>query len=401
MPRPQRPRRKTVTRYLDPDGRRCTSSTPGARKVTEQTDTWGYHEQGRWVSLDTEDEGAAWVELRRRQRQKADEAAGIRTPRQAEAMRPLAEWLVDFLDHLRSKGDGEQYVTQAGKEIAAILDGAGARTWADLDADRVAALLARWRKESGRGKRRGTTMSAKTSNHYRMCLVSFADWLAHKWRVANPLDRLRSVPESADRRHVRRTLTEDEFGRLLAAAEGSPRTVRGLSGPDRVMLYVLAAYTGLRAGALGKLTPALLRLADEPPTVTLAAAADKSRRGKTFPLHPDVAARLRVWLAGRDPAGILWPGYWSTNRNGAKLVQADLKAAGIPYQDEQGRVFDFHALRSQYLTGLARAGVPLAAAQKLAGHASPTTTARHYIILETADLAKEVAKLPPPPKRQP
>ncbi len=156
----------------------------------------------------------------------------------------------------------------------------------------------------------------------------------------------------------------------------------------------------MRASALAALTPAVLALAGDPPTLTLTAKTNKARKLRVWPLHADVAARLRGWLVGKDPASRLWPGRWAVDLRGAELVRADLEAAGIPYEDAQGRAYDFHALRGQYGTNLARAGVGLAAAQKLMGHSSPDLTSAFYTHLEIEDLAREVAKLPPlpPPK---
>lgn len=397
MPRPQRPRRKSVTRYYTPDGKRCTPSTPGARKVTEQSRTWFASIGGKDVPLKTEDEAEAWVRLRKLQREKADTAAGIRTPQQDAASLELTVHLAAYLDHLRAKGNTEAHVLQIERRVKAVLEGASLNRWTDLDPDRVGKLLAAWRKEPGKGKKVGSTMGAQTSNHYAGAVKGFAGWLAKKLKLAHPLAELSKVGTDADRRHVRRALSQEEFGRLIAAAE-SGRTLAGLTGPARAMLYIVAAYTGLRASALASLTAGVLELTGEPPTLTLAAGANKSRKARVWPLHAEVAAQLRGWLAGKPAAAKLWPGRWAVDLRGAELMRADLEAAGIPYEDAQGRVYDLHALRGQYGTNLARAGVSLAAAQKLLGHASPTTTAKHYTHLETEDLAREVAKLPPPPK---
>src|SRR5262249_54372815 len=54
---------------------------------------------------------------------------------------------------------------------------------------------------------------------------------------------------------------------------------------------------------------------------------------------------------------------------------------------------DFHALRHTYLTLLGRGGVDLRTAQELAGHSTPTLTAR-YSHRRLHDLAGAVEKLP-------
>src|SRR5262249_458336 len=76
--------------------------------------------------------------------------------------------------------------------------------------------------------------------------------------------------------------------------------------------------------------------------------------------------------------------------------RADLEAAGIPYAVEgpDGPLFaDFHALRHTYLTLGGRAGIDLRTLQELAGHSTPTLTAR-YSHRRLHDLAGAVERLP-------
>lgn len=56
------------------------------------------------------------------------------------------------------------------------------------------------------------------------------------------------------------------------------------------------------------------------------------------------------------------------------MVQVDLEAAGLPYRDESGRFFDFHSLRHQFLSNLAKAGVYPKVMQVLARHSTITLT---------------------------
>jgi integrase len=75
-----------------------------------------------------------------------------------------------------------------------------------------------------------------------------------------------------------------------------------------------------------------------------------------------------------------------------ETFRKDLEAAGLPYETQEG-VMDFHALRTTFITSLARRGVPLAAAQRLARHSTPQLTSNVYTRLELQDLHREVAKL--------
>ena len=73
----------------------------------------------------------------------------------------------------------------------------------------------------------------------------------------------------------------------------------------------------------------------------------------------------------------------------------DLAAAGIPYEDDKGHVYDFHSLRAQFISDLSRSGVSLVEAQKLARHSDPRLTSNHYTHLSVHDLSTAVEKLSP------
>jgi integrase len=212
----------------------------------------------------------------------------------------------------------------------------------------------------------------------------------------NPFAHLEAGNAQVDRRHDRRELTADELRRLLAAARGSARTFRGLTGADRFCLYAVACGTGFRAGGLASLAPESFDLDAGGPTVTLAARSNKSRKLKVQPLPADVADLLRDYLQGKPAGHPLWGGTWARDGKGADMLRTDLEAAGIPYAVEgpDGPLYaDFHALRHSYITALGRGGVDLRTAQELAGHSTPTLTAR-YSHRRLYDLAGAVEKLP-------
>ncbi len=184
--------------------------------------------------------------------------------------------------------------------------------------------------------------------------------------------------------------------RLLQATRASDRIVRGLAGPDRYHLYATACGTGFRASALASLMPESFDLDADPPTVTLATRKNKSRKLKVQPLPPDVVNLLRDYLRDKLAGQPLWPGPWAADRKGAAMMRVDLEAAGIPYSVEgpDGPLYaDFHALRHTYLTLGGRAGIDLRTLQELAGHSTPTLTAR-YSHRRLYDLAGAVEKLP-------
>src|SRR5439155_21499853 len=91
-------------------------------------------------------------------------------------------------------------------------------------------------------------------------------------------------------------------------------------------------------------------------------------------------------------------GKW--HEKAAEMVRVDLDAAGIPYVDDAGRYFDFHALRGQFISMLAAAGVHPKVAQVLARHSTITLTMDYYTHLDVLDVAGALDKLPALPGQQ-
>jgi hypothetical protein len=193
-----------------------------------------------------------------------------------------------------------------------------------------------------------------------------------------------------DLRHERRTLTDDELARLVAAAESGP-TLFGMPGPLRAMAYRLVAATGFRAAELWTLTPEAFRLDGPDPAVFLAASATKNRRPAEQPIPLALARDLAAWLADR-PAGVpALPLHHETD----KAIRTDLAAAGIPYETDEG-VADFHSLRGYYVGALVKAGASISEVRALARHAKPETTLRHYARVSAHDKRGVVEALPLP-----
>jgi integrase len=283
-----------------------------------------------------------------------------------------------FERDLRSAGRTEKHIQM---RLAHCRQTAAALRWSvarDLDAGRLQQWLAE-RRAPGEA-----SISGRTAAHWLTSLKAFGYWLVRvKALGANPLADA-SGPTVTDTPHARRTLSPKELAVFFQSVAGD---FRGLSGPDRAILYRVAAGTGLRRNELASLTSESFHLTDTP-TVTLAAGFAKNRKAAVLPLSPTLAKLLRAWMKGR--VGLLWPGTWIDRS--AKMLRGDLKRAGIEYKTAAG-VFDFHSWRSQYISDLARAGVPLQVAQKLARHSDPRLTASTYTRLSIQDLAEAVKRL--------
>jgi integrase len=101
---------------------------------------------------------------------------------------------------------------------------------------------------------------------------------------------------------------------------------------------------------------------------------------------------MRQYLAGRPANSPLWPGSWK--EDAAEMLRADLEVAGIPYRDQAGRYFDFHAMRGQFISLLAAKGVHPKVAQVLARHSTITLTMDYYTHLDVLDVTGALEKLP-------
>ena len=76
------------------------------------------------------------------------------------------------------------------------------------------------------------------------------------------------------------------------------------------------------------------------------------------------------------------------------MVEEDLQAAGIPYKDSAGRFFGFHALRHQFISSLAAAGVHPKVTQTLARHSDMRLTMNVYTHMGLVDVAGDLDKPP-------
>jgi integrase len=342
-----------------------------------------------------------------------NEKAGVRIEFADHQREPLRSLLGDYRQHQRDKGNTEKQVGQVVRRCERVFDGCRFVLLADLDSS----TSERWQSDKRQPSKAGGGISPQTFNHYVTALKSFGNWLVRTNRVsANPFRHLAKVNAEVDTRHVRRPLSDDEFTRLVAAAE-SGTCFRGLSGADRAMLYTVAGYTGLRASELASLSSGSFSLDADPPTATVRAGYSKHRREDTIPLHPAIVTRLRNWLAERPDNDLLWPGRWAVNNEGGDMIRRDLNAARVrwvgearteqeraerentdflAYKDRGGQTADFHALRHTFITNLVKAGVQPKDAKELARHSTITLTMDRYAHVGLRDSAAAVGKLPPP-----
>jgi integrase len=440
--------------YRTPDGKRVTKDTPGAIKSSRKSKKW----YGRYTDGSGRPMRVPLSESKETSRRMLAKIAGdaqlagvgIVDPFAEHRSRPLPEHLEDFRRYLAAKGNTGEYCQKIASRARVVLDGCRFRKIEDLQpsavlefladlrfsaarptlhpeqewytVDEVAALLAiqpksvrrivfigllpgpqvdrqadrpqRLHRDSVAAliDRRCQGLSIGTSNGYLAAIKRFSKWLWKDRRA--PLDALAHLSRmnaEVDQRHPRRALRAEQFDRFVDATAAG-KAYRGLSGSDRLVLHTLAANTGLRAKELANLEPASFDLASDPPTVRVEAAYSKHRRQDIQQLRPDVAEMMRQYLAGKPARAKIWPGSWQ--RAAAEMLRIDLAAAGICYQDDSGRYFDFHAMRGQFISLLAANGVHPKVAQTLARHSTITLTMDYYTHLDVLDVTGALEKLP-------
>jgi integrase len=330
-----------------------------------------------------------------------------------------------FDTHLQAKGVTKIHREDTDRYLNRLAAECHFGTLADLRRE----ALERWL-----AARTAEGMSARTRNAYRNALVSFCNWCLLTNRLsANPFDAIAKADEKADRRRQRRAMEESELVSLLDVARQRPfleaLTVRKgkrkggryakvrsevrerleLLGRERALIYKTLVLTGLRKNELASLTAAQLSLDGPVPFAALDAADEKNREGNKIPLRDDLAADLREWLASKlqmlrtearergEPIPARLPPntpVFKVPGGLVKILDRDLKSAGIPKRDERGRVLDVHALRHTFGTLLSKGGVTPRTAQAAMRHSDIKLTMNVYTDPKLLDVRGALDALP-------
>jgi integrase/recombinase XerD len=340
---------------------------------------------------------AADAEIQRRQHEE-QLRRGESDPYAQHRDRPLLEHAADYYQYQRASGTSAKQAGQVQFRIERILTEAGITHIRDLTIAKVKAAVAgmtRIPHKRSTPKEQRTKLSAQSRNFYLAAIRQFVRWLQIDRRIPdNPLLGLQGENVAVDRRHDRRALTDDELGKLLHAARNSADVIEGMTGEERARLYLLAVSTGLRRGEIASLRKSSFHLDSHSPTATLEAAYSKHRRKDVLQLHPHLVPHLRLWLADLPPNERLFPGL--AGRKTFEMMKRDLKAAGVPYRNADGKYADFHALRHTFITRAWTTGTTPDVVRALARHCDINLTLRytHTTQAAQADAIKKMPALP-------
>jgi integrase len=345
-------------RFTDENGEKCSQKGCPDKKATEQ------------LARDAE----TLVAMRKAGR--SDPAA----ERFAEcACKPIAEHVDDFAASMNARGRDAKHTRTTRTYVERIVAQAKADHLSDLTPSAVELALGAIEQKH--------KLSARAVNAHAIAVKAFVRWAWEDRRIrAYELGNISKRNEEADKRYVRRPLTDAELRNLIATTHAAPEW-RGISGVDRSWFYAIGAVTGLRRSELGGLRPEDFDLQGPMPFVCLDGSRTKNGRECQQPLPPGLAAELGCWLAAKAPGCPLF----ALPEKTALMLHADLERCGIEPVDAKGRVVDTHSLRHGYISALAVSGVPLKVTQTLARHCDPKLTMNTYAHLNAFDLHGAIA----------
>ena len=300
------------------------------------------------------------------------------------ALKPIAELLNSFKESLESGDRDAKHVRQVFAMASRVVEGIGARNLGDINAHSVERCLREMREGDG-------SVRAQTSNHYLAAIKQFCSWaVARGLLAANPVRHVKKLNASLDRALVRRALSLTELRRLLTATEAGGEH-HGLTGIQRSLIYRLALETGLRANELATLKVSSFDL-DQEPRLRLAAKNAKNRKDSVIPLRPALAQRLKEAVQGLGAWDPVFPVHRSWRSS--EMLKADLRTAGVPVADDEGRIADFHALRHTFVSNAFQAGGSPKTVQEAARHSTPMLTVGTYAHSGDNDLRDLLNALP-------
>ena len=368
-------------------------------------------------SVCVRDKGAAQARLNIIVRRVENEKAGIIDAGEAERSvvlrAAIGEQVDAYAGYLKNCEVSDRHFKESLARLKRMLSDCHINRLLDIQPDRIRNWLDLQTQQDS---------SARTRNTYLASLRAFVHWCIKEGKMpGDPLATLNKANEALDVRRERRALLPEQLGILLEVAQNRPlheiRTIRtgknrgkpmakvGESarkhaleiGWERALVYQTAAQTGLRRNELRQLQWGDLHIDDtEHPHIVLRVGANKAKRADVLPLRADLVEKLKHLR----PEEVRHDDKVFSTIPSMNTLRRDLEAAGIPYEDEYGRVADFHALRHTFGTMLSTSGVSPRVAQSLMRHSDIKLTMNTYTDPKLLNLKGAVDMMPElaPPK---
>ncbi len=393
-----------------------TTGEDGSPRIVTESATWyaKFRDAAgvvRVVATGCRDKQAAEHKLRELTNQAERVKVGIIRPEEFEQARfadsPLEPFIAEYESHLIADEVSTMYRKNVLGGLRRVVADCKFQWLKDLNANPIV----NWLADQVRAG-----MSARARNHYRDSLIVFGNWCVdHKKCLAvNPFTRLPKADRKADPRRPSRALTDDELQRLLKVAcerplnealtirRGKRRGELGAKigddarerltaeGRERALIYKTLVLTGLRKNELASLTVGQFHHETGKSFITLKPKDEKNGQGSRIELMDGLADELREHCKGQPastrllnvPTGLL------------RILDRDLKAAGIPKVDDRGLCVHVHAMRKTTCTMLNKAGVPARVAQKIMRHSDIKLTMTVYTDEGQLDVRNALDQMP-------
>ena len=303
--------------------------------------------------------------------------AGIIDRYKEHRKRSLVEHLREFKVFLLARGDTLEYAELTFSRVKRVVDGCHFVAWGDISASQTTNYIAE------------LNIAPKTRNYYLQSTKQFCRWMVQDGRASeSPLQHLRN--KKTDRTY-RRALGPDELRTLLDHTQTAPERFK-MTGEQRVVLYLLAVESGLRANELRSLTVSSFNIENH--TVTVDSGSAKNRQSSTLPLRARTTTKLQEHFKFKPLMSQAFD--LPSKYNMADMLRADLHDAGISYSDkpDSPNYINFHSLRHTTGTLLAASGVHPKVAQSIMRHSDINLTMSRYTHTLRGQEAKAIENLP-------
>lgn len=263
------------------------------------------------------------------------------------------------------------------KQAAHFFARAGVKNWRTVSADNATA----WIQSLGAGRYAATSAARKLT-----ALRMLARFLVRERLREDDFTALLTGPKLS--RKLPSTLSEDEIGRLISAANGGdPRSLR-----DRALLELFYS-SGLRVSELAALTLQQVDLENG-----FLRVFGKGSKERVVPVGGRARDAIATYVTSGRPH-LVKARTGSTlflNNHGAALSRMGLWLIVKKYAQRAGiaKKVKPHALRHSFATHLLSGGADLRAIQEMLGHASISTT-QIYTAVEPQRLLDHHAKFHP------
>lgn len=290
--------------------------------------------------------------------------------RDAAAGRELLDHVKDFETYLEIERT-KHHAKQTADRVRRIVNAGSFRTWQDINESAVKEVVSRFKIIRNKTETE-KLISQQNQKHYLRIMKQFCRWAEEKAKIIirSPLSGM-TVGKAVEKVRERRILSEADLTKFLEAVKGFEKRYF-LTGYERYLVYRLAVETGLRANEIRVLKIGSFNL--EKRIVFLDAVKTKNRKICSLPIRLQTSLELKDHFRGKLPVVQAFQVPVHT----ARMIKEDLEQAGLSYKDDQGRVFDFHALRHQFGSMLAAKGVHPKTAQSLMRHSDINLTMALY-----------------------